>query len=107
MYMYMNTHVDTHAFDSECVCPLHLVLMYAQVTGVHVHVYMCLQYTMEASFIEIYNETLRDLLSTGRKDKLVKHEIRLDSKNQGEVYVTNITPVTISSQEQVQVSPMC
>ena len=56
---------------------------------------------MEASFIEIYNETLRDLLATGRKDKIVKHEIRLDSKNHGEVYVTNITPVVISSEQQV------
>ena len=55
---------------------------------------------MEASFIEIYNETLRDLLATGRKDKIVKHEIRMDSKNHGEVYVTNITPVVISSEQQ-------
>ena len=56
---------------------------------------------MEASFIEIYNETLRDLLSIGRKEKSVKHEIRIDSKNLGEVYVTNITPISISSEEQV------
>ena len=54
---------------------------------------------MEASFIEIYNETLRDLLSTGQKD--MKHEIRMDSKKQGMVYVTNFTPVVISSQQQV------
>ena len=56
---------------------------------------------MEASFIEIYNETLRDLLSIGRKEKSAKHEIRIDSKNLGEVYVTNITPISISSEEQV------
>ena len=54
---------------------------------------------MEASFIEIYNETLRDLLVCGKRD--LKHEIRMDPKNQGKVYVTNITPVLITSEQQV------
>ena len=61
---------------------------------------LSLQYKIEASFIEIYNETLQDLLSTAKKD-VVKHEVRIDSKNQGKVYVTNITPVVISSEQQV------
>ena len=54
---------------------------------------------MEASFIEIYNETLHDLLAAGKRD--LKHEIRIDPKNEGEVYVTNITPVLITSEQQV------
>jgi kinesin family protein C1 len=56
-------------------------------------------YKMEASFIEIYNETLHDLLAVGKRD--LKHDIRIDPKNQGEVYVTNITPVLITSEQQV------
>jgi kinesin family protein C1 len=56
-------------------------------------------YKMEASFIEIYNETLHDLLAAGKRD--LKHEIRIDPKNEGEVYVTNITPVLITSEQQV------
>ena len=55
---------------------------------------------MEACFIEIYNETLRDLLSSPSKEE--KHDIRIDPKNQGEVYVTNLTPVTITSHSQVR-----
>jgi hypothetical protein len=55
-------------------------------------------YKMEASFIEIYNETLHDLLAVGKRD--LKHDIRIDPKNQGEVYVTNITPVLITSEQQ-------
>ena len=58
---------------------------------------------MEASFIEIYNETLRDLLAVGKKD--LKHEIRIDPKNQGEVYVTNINPTLITSEQQVGMLP--
>ena len=68
---------------------------------------MPFQYEMKASFIEIYNETLRDLLTTTRKDKTVKHEIRIDSKHQGEVYVTNIAPITINSQLQVNTVGSC
>lgn len=67
---------------------------------VHVYVLYLSQYKMEASFIEIYNEALRDLLSTSKKGEM-KHEIRIDSKNQGKVYVTNITSVVISSEQQV------
>ena len=57
------------------------------------------QYKMTATFVEIYNETLHNLLATGKKEE--KHEIRIDPKNQGEVYVTNLTPVVITSEKQV------
>ncbi len=62
-----------------------------------------LQYTMEASFLEIYNETLRDLLtpptSSGGSEKL---EIRLAAGgNSSEVHVTNLTVVEVTSEAQV------
>ena len=45
------------------------------------------QYKMEASFVEIYNEEIRDLLATERG---LKYEIkRVDSKST-DIYVTNL-----------------
>ncbi|XP_033106502.1 carboxy-terminal kinesin 2-like isoform X2 [Anneissia japonica] len=51
------------------------------------------KYTMEASFLEIYNETIRDLLVNG-EDKL-KHDIKADAQ------VTNLTLVEVKSEKQV------
>ncbi|XP_071956194.1 carboxy-terminal kinesin 2-like isoform X2 [Antedon mediterranea] len=51
-------------------------------------------YTMQASFLEIYNEMIRDLLVSG-EDKL-KHEIKTDSQ------VTNLTLVDVTSQNEVK-----
>ncbi|XP_043240189.1 kinesin-like protein KIFC1 [Amphibalanus amphitrite] len=60
-------------------------------------------YTLEASFLEIYNETIRDLLSTS-KEKM-NYEIRMkDSKLNSktkEVYVTNLKVVTVTEQADV------
>lgn len=59
---------------------------------------------MEASFLEIYNETLRDLLGSG--DANLKHEIKLvnggnATGNANEVMVTNIKTVGVTSEDQV------
>ncbi len=57
---------------------------------------------MEASFLEIYNETLRDLLATNSSNN-EKLEIRLGTGGSGsEVYVTNLTVVEVSTQAQVR-----
>ena len=64
-----------------------------------------MQYQMEASFVEIYNETLRDLLATSTSDGDTKHEIKMDPNRPGEVYVTNLTPTQVTSEEQVSGKP--
>lgn len=51
---------------------------------------------MEASFLEIYNETIRDLLGNPGKEE--KHEIKTAS---GEVVITNLTIVPVTQPRQV------
>ena len=51
--------------------------------------------------MEIYNETIRDLLSPSLRED-VKHEIRLVGPNTNEVYVTNLTNSFVSSIEEVR-----
>ena len=55
--------------------------------------------------MEIYNETIRDLLSSSSSSNSSsssqQHDIKQDPSHPGGVYVTNITPVCVSSQAQV------
>jgi len=51
------------------------------------------------SFLEIYNEVIRDLLGSGKDD--TKHDIRLVSAGSSEVYVSDLTTVSVSNREQV------
>jgi kinesin family protein C1 len=57
------------------------------------------QYKFTASFVEIYNETLGDLLD-GKKDKNTKLEIKMTGKS-NVVSVTNLTTVPVTDQQQV------
>lgn len=58
------------------------------------------QYEMEVSFLEIYNETIRDLLGNGQDDN-VKHEIKMASANSMDVVVTNLTSVKVKNLSEV------
>ena len=59
------------------------------------------QYEFTASFLEIYNETIRDLLDASSKEGC-KHDIKMVAGRKNEVYVSNLTNVTVTSKEQVR-----
>lgn len=55
-------------------------------------------YVMEASFLEIYNESLRDLLNVDMDSS--KLEIK-KQKGSEEIYVTDLTVVTVTNEKEV------
>ncbi|KAF9440576.1 kinesin-domain-containing protein [Macrolepiota fuliginosa MF-IS2] len=59
------------------------------------------EYTIEGQFLEIYNETINDLLARGALNDKKKHEIKHDPKT-GATRVTDITVVPLRSASQVQ-----
>jgi len=60
-------------------------------------------YSLETSMLEIYNETIRDLLSDDREDydNGKKHVIKHDAD--GNTTVTDVTEVCVESQVQVEI----
>lgn len=56
------------------------------------------KYVMKATFLEIYNETLYDLLNPNNQDL----EIRMaNAKSKTEIYVSNLTEETVTEAEQL------
>lgn len=56
-------------------------------------------YTVEASYLEIYNEIIRDLL--GSNDENSKHEIKMKNSKSNEIYVTNLLTEKVDNSRQV------
>ena len=59
------------------------------------------EYTMEVSFVEIYNESIRDLLRSGPGED-VKHEIKQGGANGG-VYISDVTMIGVDPNDVEQV----
>ena len=55
---------------------------------------------MEVSFVEIYNETIRDLLRTSHSEE-IKHEIKKDAN--GSTYVSEVTMIEVNPNDGVQI----
>jgi kinesin family member C1 len=59
------------------------------------------EYQMEVSFVEIYNETIRDLLRSGPASEELKHEIKKETN--GSVYITDINMIAVDPNNTDQI----
>ncbi|KAK4303929.1 hypothetical protein Pmani_024103 [Petrolisthes manimaculis] len=57
-------------------------------------------YKAEASFLEIYNETIRDLLVTQKEAKNLNYDIKLVDNKKSDCYVTNLKELLAIAQKQ-------
>lgn len=58
-------------------------------------------YKLEASFLEIYNETIRDLLATPKEAKSLTYEIKLQDNKKNDIYVTNVKIIPVEDERKV------
>ena len=58
------------------------------------------EYYMEVSFVEIYNEDIRDLLRSGQHEP-GRHEIKKDA--QGKLYISDVTLIAVDPNDVTHV----
>ncbi|GAB0492228.1 hypothetical protein MMPV_003489 [Pyropia vietnamensis] len=58
------------------------------------------KFELKASFMEVYNDQVRDLLGSAAEDANVKYDVRFDAATHLSV-VSNLTTVTVNSREEV------
>nr|ADJ19048.1 testis kinesin-like protein KIFC1 [Eriocheir sinensis] len=58
-------------------------------------------YKVEASFLEIYNETIRDLLVSSKDAKNLVYDVKLVDNKKNDTYVTNLKVVPVTDETQV------
>ena len=58
------------------------------------------EYFMEVSFVEIYNEDIRDLLRSGQHEP-GRHEIKKDA--QGKLYISDVTLIAVDPNDVAHV----
>lgn len=58
-------------------------------------------YKVEASFLEIYNETIRDLLSSSKDSKNLSYEIKMIDSKKNDTYVSNLKVVQVLDENKV------
>jgi kinesin family protein C1 len=58
------------------------------------------EYYMEVSFVEIYNEDIRDLLRSGQHEP-GRHEIKKDA--QGKLYISDVTLIAVDPNDVAHV----
>ena len=63
--------------------------------------HICFQYTLRASYIELYNEEIRDL--TKGPNGQEKHEIKYPPGEQGKATITNIKEEEVENTDDVRI----
>ncbi|XP_063613676.1 carboxy-terminal kinesin 2-like isoform X1 [Penaeus indicus] len=58
-------------------------------------------YKVEASFLEIYNETIRDLLATPKEAKNLTYDVKLVDSKKNDSFVTNLKVVEVENEGRV------
>jgi kinesin family protein C1 len=103
-YLFMKQTLQTHTMQGSGTGSMRGIIPRAmQQVGLYKNELECKgwEYNMEVSFVEIYNEDIKDLLRSGAHEH-GKHEIKKDQ--QGGVYISDVTmvPVDPNNVEQIE-----
>uniref|UniRef100_A0A7N6AS93 Kinesin-like protein n=1 Tax=Anabas testudineus TaxID=64144 RepID=A0A7N6AS93_ANATE len=94
LYLSNKGKIMTGVLSDECLCLISLRLLFSEVTEKAPD----WDYKISVSMVEIYNETLRDLLGENPTDKL---DIKMNPDGSGQLYVPGLTNFTVQSPEDI------